>query len=471
MAKKKKKVEKPRHEPTKRQRSRFKQHQRRQRIIYGAGILIIVAVLAVIGAGVYFGWYVSDVKPLQETVIRVNDTEFSMDYYVKALKHQVIWLGSIGLDVELTQMPGLAEGMVTGIQTNELVRQEAIKLGITVSDEEIETEIKKDLIRQEVRQEAAEEGITISDEEVEARVEEELGDKDLSSLEPYITVIKDVRRVQMLQEKLLDEYFDQQVPQSADQRHIMAMFLESQVQASEVRERLEAGELFSEVAAELCLDSYCKSQEGDLGWQSRDTLSGFINSSVLEDSAFSAEVRVLSQPIYEETKIKYLGYWLVEVEFVDAEVEHAQLKLILLGSEQEANEIRARLEAGEDFAALAEEFSQHDVSKENGGEFELNSKGRFAPAFDEFVFDPELELGALSQPIRDDTISTEGGYWLIKVVDADDDRQLEEEARDTLKRDALDEWQEGLAENPDNTVESYLDEEKTNWAIMHVWEG
>jgi len=225
------------------------------------------------------------------------------------------------------------------------------------------------------------------------------------------------------------------------------------------------------LATELSLDTYCKSQEGDLGWHPRGILPMLIDSSILEESAFSCEVGVLSDPIYEETKFKFLGYWLIEVEFVDEEVEHAQLKVMLLSSEEEASEVRARLEDGEYFAALAKEFSQHDESRENDGEFEVNYKGRFCPAFDEFVFDPELELGTLSQPIRDDTIGTEGGYWLIKVVEADENRQIEEEDRDRLKAEAWGQWVEGLWDDPDNVVESYLDDEKKDWAIMHALEG
>jgi foldase protein PrsA len=141
-----------------------------------------------------------------------------------------------------------------------------------------------------------------------------------------------------------------------------------------------------------------------------------------------------------------------------------------LGSEEEASDIRARLEDGEDFAALVAEFSQHTESKENGGEFEV-SEGDMSSAFDEFAFDPELELETLSQPIKDDAVVTEGGYWLIKVAEAADDRPLEESDRDTLKWDAMNQWVQGLKDNPDNTVENLLDDEKIDWAVMYAWEG
>jgi len=441
LAKKKKKVEKPRHEPTKRQLSRWKQHQRRQRFIFGAGVLIIVAVLVVIGAGIYFGWYVPERQPLHQTIIRVNDTEFNMDYYVDTLRYQVLQLESIGISVDISQMGYLADGAVTAIETNELVRQEALKLGITVSDEE-----------------------------VEAKIGEQFADYDPSLLKDFHNVIRDFVRAQLLRGKMLAEYFDQQVPKTAEQRRVLAMFLESQSQANEIRDRLEGGELFSELTTEFCLDSYCKSREGDLGWHPRGILPGLVDSSVLEDSAFSAEVGEISQPIPEVAKLKALGYWLIKLEFRDEGAGIVQGRAMLLGSEEEASDIRARLEAGEDFAAISDEFSQYDEFKGNGGEFEV-SGGDMSSAFDEFAFDPELELGSLSQPIKDDTVVTKGGYWLIKVADAADDRPIDETDRDTLKNDLFNQWVGGLPDNPDNTVESYLDAEKTNWAIIHALEG
>jgi hypothetical protein len=291
---------------------------------------------------------------------------------------------------------------------------------------------------------------------------------------------RDLVRTQLIAQRLLDEYFEQQVPQFAEQRHIMAMFLESESQVNEVKARLEAGEDFTALAAELSLDATCKEKSGDLGWRPEGALYLLIDSSVLEENAFTCEVGALSQPIYEETKTKAVGYWLIEVvernEVTAAETEteaetQATVKVMLLASEQQANEVRARLEAGEDFATLATEFSQHSASKDNGGEFEVTSTGTVSSAFDAFVFDPEVELATLSQPIRDEEMNTTGGYWLIKVVAIDDNRQIEKESRDLLKSDALSKWVSGLLDDPDNNVVSYLDDEKKQWAISHILGG
>ncbi len=429
----KKKVEKPRREVTRRQLSRWQQQKRRQRIVFSLAILIIVAVLSIVGVGVYKGWYQAEYEPLHETVIEVNDTKFDMDYYIKMLEYSC---QAQGIPVEYVEF--IADDVVKVIEEIELIRQAAMELGISVSDDE---------------------------------VDEELNSQNLSLSEEYRDVGRDLVRTQMLLVRVRDEYLDQQVPMFAEQRHIMAMFLESESQANDVKARLEAGEDFATLAGELSLDATCKEKEGDLGWRPEGVLPFLIESFMLEENAFGCEVGVLSEPIYEETKAKMVGYWLIEVVERDEEAEQAQVKVMLLVSEQEANDVRARLEAGEDFAELASEYSQHYASKGNGGEFEVTSKGMVSSAFDEFVFDPEVELGTLSQPIRDDEVGTTGGYWLIEVVDIDDNRQLEEENRDVFKADALSKWVEALWDDPDNNIVSYLDDEKKRWAISRVLEG
>jgi hypothetical protein len=74
----------------------------------------------------------------------------------------------------------------------------------------------------------------------------------------------------------------------------------------------------------------------------------------------------------------------------------------------------------------------------------------------------------LSQPIYDDTASTKGGYWLIEVTEVDDNRQITDDDRNLLKMDALSKWVESLFDDPANSVKSYLDNEKKQWAALRV---
>ena len=106
----KKKIEKRPRELTKRQLSHWEQQKKRQRIITASGIFTIAAVLLIVGTG----WYLSQYRPLKEIVIRVNETRYNMDYYVKMLK-----LFGQGQSASY-----LADEVIRVIQQNELVRQE-----------------------------------------------------------------------------------------------------------------------------------------------------------------------------------------------------------------------------------------------------------------------------------------------------------------------------------------------------------
>jgi len=420
----KKKVDKPQREVTRRQLSRWQRQKKRQRILLVSGILIICAVLGVIGAGIYQQWYIPEYKPLHQTVITVNNTEFDMDYYIKMLKYY-------GQGMSIQQIYDLVDEVVIYIEQNELIKQGALNLGISISDKEVDNELQN---------------------------------RDLPLNKDY----RDVFRAQMLIEKLLDEHFEPTVPLSAEHRHILGMFLESESQAIEVRTGLESGEGFAELASQLSLDAFSKEKEGDLGWRPESALIMLLNTSLPDEYAFISELGVLSQPIYDEAKTKNVGYWIINVLERQEEPEQAHIQVILLSSEEQAQTVITRLEDGEDFAALAQELSQHNESRETGGDLSWVTPDTMSSTVDKFAFNTELEL---SQPLRDEDIWTEGGYWLVKVIDIDDDREIEDEDRDLLKAKALNEWLLALWDDPQNKVENYLDDEKTAWAIMYIIES
>jgi peptidyl-prolyl cis-trans isomerase D len=74
------------------------------------------------------------------------------------------------------------------------------------------------------------------------------------------------------------------------------------------------------------------------------------------------------------------------------------------------NEIRARILAGEAFAALAKQLSADPGSAAEGGALGVIEKGVMVPAFEQAAF--ALPLGTVSEPVR-----TEFGYHLILVTD------------------------------------------------------
>ena len=100
--------------------------------------------------------------------------------------------------------------------------------------------------------------------------------------------------------------------------------------------------------------------------------------------------------------------------------EQVQASHILIKIDSEADEsqkaqarkkiekIQKRLQKGEDFAALAKEFSQCP-SKAKGGDLGYFQRGQMVPAFEQVAF--ALKPGAVS-----DIVETKFGYHLIKVI-------------------------------------------------------
>ncbi len=90
----------------------------------------------------------------------------------------------------------------------------------------------------------------------------------------------------------------------------------------------------------------------------------------------------------------------------DASEEEAQLALA------KAISITQRLENGEDFAALAQQYSEDPGSAANGGDLGFFGRGQMVPEFEEAAF--ALGINEISQPVR-----SQFGYHIIKKTGED----------------------------------------------------
>ena len=84
-------------------------------------------------------------------------------------------------------------------------------------------------------------------------------------------------------------------------------------------------------------------------------------------------------------------------------------------------------------------------------------------AFDQVAFN--MTFNQVSEPVKDESVQTTGGYWVVKVIDRGD-RQLDEQARQQLKDKRYNDWLDAWKEN--STIENLLDENKNAWAIDEV---
>lgn len=89
--------------------------------------------------------------------------------------------------------------------------------------------------------------------------------------------------------------------------------------------------------------------------------------------------------------------------------EEVHVRQILVGNEDNAKMIHSKLLAGDNFAALAQQYSISPDAKQ-GGDIGYFSRGTFPPVFDKVCF--SLPVGSVS-----DVVKSEYGYQIFKVID------------------------------------------------------
>jgi foldase protein PrsA len=107
---------------------------------------------------------------------------------------------------------------------------------------------------------------------------------------------------------------------------------------------------------------------------------------------------------YEENK-EFFDY--CDVRHILIKVEQDAEDAVVQEKNKEAQDILARVNNGEDFAALAEEFSEDTGSKNTGGLYQVTQNTNFAPEFMEWTFS--------HKPGETGIIQTMHGFHVMKL--------------------------------------------------------
>ncbi len=124
-----------------------------------------------------------------------------------------------------------------------------------------------------------------------------------------------------------------------------------------------------------------------------------------------AKVKVTDKEVkdyYENHKSEFTRPEQVRARHILIKVSPNADKKALAKAKKKAEEIRAKALKGEDFAKLAEKYSDDPGSRGRGGDLGYFQKGRMVPEFEKAAF--SLKVGEISKPVR-----TSFGYHIIKV--------------------------------------------------------
>ena len=402
--------------PTKHQLSKWEREKRLSRIIGIVTGVVIAAVLGIIGYWVYS----EQVLPYQQTVIKVNDKSYSMDYFIKTLDFY-----SKGQSSDITKL--YADVVAQAIPQSQALIENAPAAGITVSDEEIAGELEQMKL-------------------------------------PKDDVSTNMAKTRIIARKYSEMQCVPNLPGPVEQAEAQAMFLETKSMADDRRQKLLLGDNFSTMAAMLSLDTVTQGKKGYLGWVPKgyqDRVLGTLKDSALKNVLFKLDVKSISDPVYDESMEKPFGYWVLEVlEKDDTRGVHA--RGILFSSKDDAESVRARLVNGESWEDLAKQYSQH-ASKDKGGDLDW-----IVPGMDKGQLGRILaaqEVKKISPVTRDDSLKTKGGYWIVQVLNRQQ-RPLDDSIKQTLLDECLGTWMQGLLKQA--KVENLMDQKQKDFAVNKV---
>ena len=143
-------------------------------------------------------------------------------------------------------------------------------------------------------------------------------------------------------------------------------------------------------------------------------LSSFLNAGQsLDDLKLNIEMNLnvegLLEPDIDIQEDEMKNYFEENKEKFN-EQEQVRARHILVESKSEAEEVRNKLLAGEDFSKLAKDYSTDSSNNEQGGDLGFFARGDMVKEFEDVAF--SLEVGNISEPVK-----TDFGYHIIKVED------------------------------------------------------
>jgi len=211
--------------------------------------------------------------------------------YVKTLEKRVTQFekafASQGIDLQSEEgqktMAQVRRQVLEGLIDQVIMEQAAARMGITVTDEELEAHIQKSI--------------------------QEGGGRE--SLEKWLDAnnltweeFREMTRAQLLSEKLFEKVVPPP-PETMEQVHARHILLNSEEEANQVLEKLRRGEDFAQLARQFSLDNFTRESGGDLGFFPKG-LSALPPE--VEDAAFSLEPGQISGVIKS-----YFGYHIIQV--------------------------------------------------------------------------------------------------------------------------------------------------------------
>lgn len=202
-----------------------------------------------------------------------------------------------------------------------------------------------------------------------------------------------------------------------------------------------------EIDAEMAV--YEEQYGGAEGLEEALASSGMSTADLEEEMKIYLKVEKIIGPDIEITDEQMSTYFEENKEAFE-QSSKVEANHILVETQAEADEVKAKLDDGSDFSELAAEYSIDESNAENGGALGEFGAGEMAPEFEEAAF--SMEADEISEPVE-----TDYGFHIIQVTSKTEAKEATlEDSKEQIKEILFDEalntkYAEWLAEK----IESY----------------
>ena len=203
----------------------------------------------------------------------------------------------------------------------------------------------------------------------------------------------------------------------------------------DIRKRLDAGEDFIKVAQQFSEDPSVKENNGDLGY-----FSAFRMVYPFENAAFNTKVGQVSKPF--RTRFGYHIVKVVDKRKNRGEVTVAHIMILKPNKSDEGQQEKAKatiddiykkIQQGESFESLAQQFSEDKSSAGKGGVLQRFGSGQLSSEEFENVAFGLMDKNQISAPFQ-----SQFGWHIVKLIEKHPVRSFDEmkaELEDKIRKD------------------------------------
>ena len=389
---------------TKKHMARMERERRQNRLIVGIATLGIMIVVGLLGYGYY----------RYNVVAEVNGVKITAGEWEERVKFQRIQMINAYQQYGFYQQMGF--DMSQQMQQIAGTLQSSDTLGQQVLDQMVDEII--------IRQEAAKLGITVSEDQLQKEIQANFNFYPNGTPTPTITPTE--FSTPTLTSQQLTLYPPTGIPTEVPTATITVT---PTLDLSATPPPTATPELPTPTAVpQLPTASPTPYTEEGFKSQYSKTLDSLKNFNISEKTFRNVyEARLLRQKLMDE---------------ITKDTPHTEEQVwarhILVETEAEAQTIYTELQAGGDFAKIAKERSKDTGSGANGGDLGWFGKGQMVPEFETAAFG--LKVGEISKPVK-----SQFGYHIIQVI-AHQDRPLTEDQYQQKKQTEFDDWLKGVRE-------------------------